>query len=138
MTTFAMNSKGVSEIFHHGFYGGIFWRIHRFAHKGDEHKGHLHRIDHATMLIKGGVDAYIEGVHTGTFYAPAVIEIDRNKLHKFVAVEDDTIYACVFATKDVEDTAGAGEDVPKMTKEEKMEFFKKHFCSDCDGCPKGV
>ena len=121
-------TETVSKIVNHGFYGGIFWREHFFYKKGDYHKGHTHHIDHATIIIKGSVRVEVEGKEPFNVTAPSVIEIPREVLHKFTALEDDTIYMCVFSTSNYADT------MIRMNDDEKVEWLKNELCNDCDGC----
>ena len=96
----------VSKIVNHGFFSNIFWREHYFYKKGDKHEGHTHILDHATIVIKGSVEVKIEGKEPYNVSAPAVIEIEKEKLHEFTALEDETIYMCVFATNEFTDKIG--------------------------------
>lgn len=116
----------------HGFYAGMFWRVHTFAKANDTHQGHQHVIDHATVIIRGGVRVYVDEKLIGEFYAPAVLEIDREKFHRLIALEDNTCYACIFATKEIDET----KNTSLWSKEERMNFYKKTLCADCTGCSK--
>lgn len=121
-------TESISKIVNHGFYAGIFWREHFFYKKGDYHKGHTHKIDHATVIIKGSVRVNVEGKEPFDAVAPAIIEIPREVLHEFTALEDDTIYMCVFATGDFNDT------LVTMNDDQKVDWLKRELCNDCDGC----
>lgn len=121
-------AESISKIVDHGFYAGIFWREHFFYKKGDYHKGHTHSIDHATVVVKGSIKVKVEGKDPFEVSAPSIIEIPREVLHEFTALEDDTIYMCVFSTSKYEDTLFT------MSDEQKLEFLKRELCNDCDGC----
>lgn len=121
-------TNSVSKIVDHGFFANIFWREHYFYNKGDKHAGHTHELDHATILIKGSIEVKIENEEPYSVSAPAVIEIEKEKLHEFTALESGTIYMCVFATNDYEET------LMKMDKDKKEQFLKMMLCKDCGGC----
>jgi len=121
-------SGSISKIVDHGFFGGMFWREHYFYKKGDVHKGHTHELDHATILIKGSLKVNVEGEEPYEVSAPSVIEISREIMHEFTALEDNTIYMCVFATDKYEETLFT------MSKEQKANFLKRMLCKDCEGC----
>lgn len=78
------------------------------------HQGHQHKIDHVTILAQGRVHVrFGHGGETKEFTAPALIEIDKDVYHQLTALEDDTMYFCVFST--------AGIDAAEQA-------------SMCDGC----
>jgi hypothetical protein len=107
-----------------GFFGGTFWRMHGFARAGDTHAGHRHKIDHSTLVSQGGVRCEIEGRQPLEYWAPAVIEINKDIHHKFTALADGTVYFCVFATDNL------GETMPAPT----LEKLRAELCADCKGC----
>lgn len=81
-----------------GTYAGLFWRIHRFEKAGDFHKGHKHHVDHCTLVSQGSVRCVFgDSNEVREYTAPAIIEIDKNIQHQFTALEDDTVYFCVFS-----------------------------------------
>lgn len=121
--------SSTSKKANHGFYANIYWREHTLAKAGDKHKGHKHVIDHATVVMKGSIDVLIEGKNTFIARAPCVIEIDKDKVHEFTALEDDTVYFCIFATNKLSET------MQPMSDDKKKEFLKETLCSDCTGCP---
>jgi quercetin dioxygenase-like cupin family protein len=117
-----MNSSKVDSL---GFYGGIFWRIHHFLKAGDTHSGHKHLIDHATLVSQGSVKCEIEDEEPRIYTAPSVIEINKDIFHKFTALEDNTVYFCVFATDHASDT----DAVKSM-----LNGMANKLCGDCKGC----
>ena len=85
-----------------GYFGNIWVRGHYFAKKGDTNGGgHKHHFDHVTLLAKGSVVAEVEGYEPKEFKAPTFIVIKKEHQHMFRALEDDTIFYCVFALRDV-------------------------------------
>ena len=104
-----------------GMYGGIFWRVHQFEKAGDKHAGHKHYVDHATLIAQGSVLCEIEGQEPREYHAPAVIEIDKDIHHQFTALEDGTVYFCVFAP---------GPEATQMD----LKSMANGFCGSCSGC----
>lgn len=126
-------TESVSKIVEHGFYGNMFWREHYFYKKGDIHKGHTHVLDHVTIVLKGSVQVKVGDKEPYDVSAPCVLEIAKDVLHEFKALEDETIYMCIFATSEYEKTlTGITND---MSAEEKNEIIKMiNLCKDCEGC----
>lgn len=85
-----------------GYYGNIWVRSNYFFKKGQTNGGgHRHKFDHVSLLVKGSVEVEIEGSKPKQFRAPTFIVIDKNMKHKFTALEDDVLWYCVFAMRDV-------------------------------------
>ena len=123
----------VSKIVEHGFYGNMFWREHYFYKKGDVHKGHTHVLDHVTIILKGSIQVKVEDKDPYSVSAPCVLEIPKEVLHEFTALEDETMYMCVFATNEYADTLTA--ITKDMSQEEKMKIIQMiNLCKDCEGC----
>ena len=97
-------------------FGGLYIRPHYFAKAGDQHKGHRHFIDHVTVLTRGGVlieygekdwevfpDQVVQSREYRVYDDPSkgpmiqFIEIDMNVYHRLTALEDNTMYSCVFS-----------------------------------------
>lgn len=86
-----------------GYFGNIWVRSHNLNKKGDSNgTGHKHHFDHVTLLAKGSVEVTVEGFEPKTFKAPTFIVIKKEYQHQMVALEDDTVYYCVFALRDVD------------------------------------
>jgi quercetin dioxygenase-like cupin family protein len=105
-------------------YGDLYIRLHRFVKAGDVHRGHQHKIDHVTVVCRGTVRVRFgpEGREVREYKAPALIEIDKDVFHQLTALEDETMYFCVFST--------AGIDALEQAS----------MCDGCDGsgCGKGT
>lgn len=56
---------------------------------------HVHDYEHMTLLTNGSISAIIENEPAGIFVAPAVIHVDANRKHEFIALEDNTILWCI-------------------------------------------
>lgn len=85
-----------------GYFGNIWVRQHVLERKGDKSLGHKHFFDHVTLLTKGKVEVTVEGKEPKQFTAPTFIVIKKEQEHKIVALEDDTIYYCVFALRNID------------------------------------
>jgi len=85
-----------------GYFGNIWVRQHVLERKGDKAPGHKHFFDHVTLLTKGKVEVTVEGKEPKQFTAPTFIIIKKEQEHKIVALEDDTIYYCVFALRNID------------------------------------
>jgi len=86
-----------------GFYGNVWVRSHIYRKAGDTNgDGHYHIFNHVSLLVKGSVRVEVEGCEPTRYMAPTFIIIDKDKKHKVTALEDDTIWYCVFALRDVD------------------------------------
>lgn len=85
-----------------GYFGNIWVRQHMFETVGESHPGHKHKFDHVTLLTQGKVSVEIEGYQPKEFEAPTFIIIRKEHNHKITALEDKTIYYCVFALRDLD------------------------------------
>lgn len=97
-----------------GYFGNI-WVRQNVLNKNDEAPGHTHYFDHVTLLAKGKVLVEVEGKPPKEFTAPTFIVIRKELIHKMTALEEDTVYYCVFALRDangevVDDIYGAQHD----------------------------
>ena len=86
-----------------------------FERAGDIEKGHTHQFDHLTLLAKGSLKIVIDGSETD-FNAPHMIYIRKNKNHKLIALEDDTVAYCIHAITPDENTINmvSPDMVPKL------------------------
>lgn len=95
LTHMAEPAKG-SQI---GPLGNLFFRPLEFHGVGSEIEGHLHNFDHVTYVTEGAVSAEVDGSIT-IYSAPAIIFVDKNKVHRFVALTDHAHAVCIFAARD--------------------------------------
>lgn len=104
-----------------GYFGNIWVKSHVLRKKGDTNgangEGHLHDFDHVTLLLKGSVLVEIVGSEPKKFEAPTFIGIRKEKSHRFTALEDNTVYFCVFALRDVD-----GEVVDEIIDEDNLPY----------------
>ena len=95
--------RNLSNIDTLGYFGNIWVRSHTLLKAGDTNGGgHRHHFDHVTLLMAGSVTVEVEGFEPKKFVAPNFIVIDKDKKHKFTALEDNTVYFCVFALRDID------------------------------------
>lgn len=81
--------------------GNIFIRPNPLPRKGDAVQGHTHNFDHTTIIFKGAVRIEAEGPNGETivkdFVAPAHALVRADWKHKLTALEDDSVFWCVFS-----------------------------------------
>lgn len=77
-------------------YGGIWVRKLYFDTTSTVHDGHEHDHDHISLLVKGRVLVEVEGYELKEFVAGDMIIIRKEKHHKITALEDDTLWFCIF------------------------------------------
>jgi quercetin dioxygenase-like cupin family protein len=85
-----------------GYFGNIWVRQHVLEKKGNSFPGHTHKFDHVTLLSKGSVMVHVEGKEPKKFTAPTFIIIRKEHQHNIEALEDDTLYYCVFALRNID------------------------------------
>lgn len=85
-----------------GYFGNIWVRKNHLTDAGDVVGGHAHHHDHVTLLTSGSVEVTVEGHPPKVFKAPTFIVIRKEYRHQFVALEDDTVWYCVFALRDLD------------------------------------
>lgn len=81
--------------------GNVFIRKNRLEKKGDFTEGHKHAFDHTTIVFKGSVRVSAT-LENGTkiereFVAPAHVLIKAHVEHLITALEDDSVYWCVYS-----------------------------------------
>lgn len=98
-----MTDITVGTMEHHdlGYFGNIWVRQNVLPTAGNIFDGHKHHFDHVTMLVRGSVQVEVDGHPPKTFTAPTFIVIRKDYRHKITALEDDVIFYCVFALRDV-------------------------------------
>lgn len=70
-----------------------------FERAGDVHPGHTHSHDHQTLLAKGSVEVWTNGVTT-IFNAPTIIYIRAGIQHGMIAKQDETVIYCIHPLRD--------------------------------------
>jgi hypothetical protein len=82
----------------------IFSRMMFFKNKGDTENGHKHTFDHATQVSHGSVlvevlDDNGKVTSSRVFESPTMVFIDKDKYHRLIALEDQTVCSCIHAIK---------------------------------------
>jgi hypothetical protein len=86
-----------------GYFGNIWIRSHYFPKAGvNNDGGHKHNFDHTTLLARGKIRVRVPGFAPKEFTAPTFIIIKKEHKHEITALEDDTLYYCVFAVRDID------------------------------------
>lgn len=89
------------KTFELGYFGNIWVKQNVLELKGEAHDGHEHKFDHVTLLVSGKVSVQLAGREPKEFSAPTFIVIRKEHRHKITALEDGTIYYCVYALRDL-------------------------------------
>jgi len=106
-----------------GFFGNIWVRQNVLDKAGEAQSGHRHYFDHVTMLVKGKVLVQVENEEPKEFTAPTFIVIRKEHKHRIVALEDNVVYYCVFALRDLD-----GEPIEDI-------YGQQHDPKSGKGCP---
>ena len=85
-----------------GYFGNIWVRQNVLERAGQAHDGHKHKFDHVTLLVSGKVSVELQGSDAKEFTAPTFIVIRKEHNHKITALEDNTLYYCVYALRDID------------------------------------
>lgn len=120
-----------------GWFGNIWVRQNVLPSKGDAYAGHTHKFDHVTLLVSGRVLVEVEGCAPKEFAAPTFIVVRKEHKHQITALENNTIYYCVFALRDidgevVEDIYGVQHD-PMSASSVEDDYWGKVQISDHNG-----
>jgi hypothetical protein len=93
----------LSQINEMGYFGNIWVRSHYMKDLGQTNgEGHYHKFDHVSLLVKGSIRLEVEGFKPTRYTAPTFVIIKKEHKHKIIALEDETIYFCVFALRDID------------------------------------
>ena len=85
----------------YGEFGGLYFRTHQ-RDAGQVLDGHQHYQDHWTFLLKGSVRVRYRSVvggdaeRTAVFIAPYAFTVASEVFHEITALEDGTVWQCVF------------------------------------------
>jgi len=90
------------KTFELGYFGNIWVKQNVLEKEGDSFDGHEHKFDHVTLLTSGKVQVEIQGKEPKDFTAPTFIVIRKEQKHKLTALEDGTVYYCVYALRNLD------------------------------------
>lgn len=85
----------------YGFVGNVWVRQNFLEKKGDITGGHLHHHDHVSLLVSGSVEITVHPEEPKIFSAPTFIVIKKEHRHVIKALEDNTVFYCIYAMRDV-------------------------------------
>lgn len=88
----------------------VFVKLHHFLKAGDEIEGHAHTFDHITLISSGKVLMKHDNGEQ-EFKAPHLVVTPKGIVHKFIALEDNSVFCCIHAIRDgdgVDDIADPG------------------------------
>lgn len=95
--------KKIGDLPELGYYANIWVRQNFLERAGDTNGGgHKHKFNHVSLLTQGKVLVEVEGHPPKEFSAPTFIIIRKEHNHKFTALEDNTLWYCVFALRDLD------------------------------------
>lgn len=81
--------------------GNVFIRPNTLAKAGESVGGHMHNFDHTTIVFSGSlrVNATLPDgtVIEREFTAPSHFLVKRDVLHAITALEDHTVYWCIYS-----------------------------------------
>jgi hypothetical protein len=78
---------------------GNVWTRKWWLKQGEFIRGHTHFFDHLALLYRGSASVLVDNVQT-TYIAPNEIIIRKDHEHSITALEDNTVWLCVFAVRD--------------------------------------
>jgi len=78
-------------------YGNVLCR--RFVlRRGESVPGHAHQFDHLSLLLRGRMRVTVDG-HATEYDAPQEVVMPKGVVHALEALDDDTIWLCIFACR---------------------------------------
>ena len=87
----------------------VYSRLMHFLKKGDVENGHKHTYDHATLVSSGSVLVEVldeftkKPISSKTFTAPNMVFIHKDKIHRLIALEDNTVCSCIHAIRTIDE-----------------------------------
>ena len=99
----------------------VWIKMMTFKRAGDFNPGHAHLFDHPTLISQGSVEVEVDGTKT-KFSAPAIIYIEKEKVHTITALEPNTVACCIHALRDgnTVDDIISEDMLPKGTNAERV------------------
>lgn len=81
-----------------GSTGNVFTRVMHFENIGDTEPCHTHQYNHATLVAHGSVRVIANNQET-VFSAPHLIWMHKDVAHTLIALEPNTVCACIHALR---------------------------------------
>jgi hypothetical protein len=91
--------EGAHEL---GYFGNIWVKQNVLLKAGQYALGHTHEFDHVSLLTQGSALVEVDGCEPKVFKSPVFIVIKKEHRHKFTALEDKTMWYCVFAMRNLD------------------------------------
>ena len=76
-------------------YAGVFIKVYTVHDTGTLIPQHSHEHPHATLLMRGAVQAWRGNEYLGLLHAPSIIRIPALTMHKFLAATPNVQLACI-------------------------------------------
>ena len=86
-------------------FAGIFLKTWAVPDAGTLLPQHSHEFSHVSFIVNGAVRVWCGDGLLGDFVAPAVVKIEAQQRHSFLALTDGVVIACIHALEDGEDPA---------------------------------
>lgn len=97
--TLIQDAKGFEvETLAHYLIDGVYIKPFVAKKAGTFMGQHSHSYDHATFVASGAIRVFVDGDVKGDYQAGEVIEIRAGKKHVLLALEDNTVAACIHNT----------------------------------------
>lgn len=74
---------------------GVFIKQIHLPTAGSIVPQHAHQFSHHSMLARGSIKAWADGIELGEFKAPYALYIKAGVKHTFLTLEPDTIIYCI-------------------------------------------
>lgn len=84
-----------------GCYANIWIRQKVFNNINETIGGHKHKYDHISLLASGSAKVEVDSIEK-IFKAPTFIIIRKDKIHNVTALENNTLWYCIFANRDID------------------------------------
>jgi len=74
---------------------GVFTKIMYLRNAGSLVPQHSHRYEHGSMLVRGSIKVWEDGIFTGEHRAPKMLVIKAGVKHAFLSLEPETTILCI-------------------------------------------
>jgi quercetin dioxygenase-like cupin family protein len=94
-----------------GMIKNVWTRSMHFKEAGDIEQCHTHQFHHATLVAHGSVQVTAKG-KTTVFKSPHLIWIHKDVEHELMALEPNTVCACIHGLRDEHEEIVDPESIP--------------------------